>query len=311
MNDQAFNRLQEELIECRRCPRLVAWREQVGASKRAAFMDQEYWARPVPMLGARTARLLMIGLAPGAHGSNRTGRMFTGDRSGEVLFRALHRAGFANRPVAVDRNDGFELRDAAITAIVRCVPPANRPTPDERDTCAVWLDRELDLCDRVEVIVALGGLAFDQTLRMGKRRGWDVPRPRPKFGHGGRSRARWRCSCSHRLLPPFPTEHLHRKAHRGDAGQRVRESHPNSHRPHTTAVMRIPSVSRLPSVPHPMEDTVRARIITVRNHLADRQCRTRVAGLAPPSRLGGLVVSVHARVQGRGLEVRGSRLRIR
>lgn len=184
MSEQAFNRLQEDLIECRRCPRLVAWREKVGATKRAAFIDQEYWSRPVPMLGTRTARLLMIGLAPGAHGSNRTGRMFTGDRSGEVLFRALHRAGFANRPVGVDRNDGFKLQDAAITAIVRCVPPANRPTPAERDTCAVWLDHELDLCDRVQVIVALGGLAFDQTLRLGKRRGWDIPSPRPKFGHG-------------------------------------------------------------------------------------------------------------------------------
>lgn len=184
MSDQAFRRTQEELIECRRCPRLVAWREHVGASKRAAYADQEYWARPVPMLGGPTARLLMIGLAPGAHGSNRTGRMFTGDRSGEWLFRALYRTGFANRPVAVSRDDGFELRDAAITAIVRCVPPGNRPTPAERDTCAVWLDAELDLCRRVQVIVALGGMAFDQTLRLGLKRGWEVPRPRPRFGHG-------------------------------------------------------------------------------------------------------------------------------
>ena len=182
MSEQAFNRLQKELIDCRRCPRLVAWREQVGVSKRAAFIDQEYWARPVPMLGTYTARMLIIGLAPGAHGSNRTGRMFTGDRSGEWLFRALYRAGFANRPVAVARDDGFELLDAAITAIVRCVPPHNRPTPGERDTCAVWLDRELDLCKRVRVIVALGGMAFDQTLRMGLRRGWEVPRPAPGSG---------------------------------------------------------------------------------------------------------------------------------
>ena len=184
MSDQDFERLQRDLVECRRCPRLVAWREEVGATKRAAFLNEDYWARPVPMLGIPTARLLIIGLAPGAHGSNRTGRMFMGDRSGEWLFRALYRAGFANRPVAVGRDDGFELRDAAITAIVRCVPPRNRPTPDERDTCSAWLERELDLCKRVRVIVALGGMAFDQTLRLGLRRGWEVPRPRPRFGHG-------------------------------------------------------------------------------------------------------------------------------
>lgn len=184
MSSKEFRQLQEELVECRRCPRLVSWREEVGASKRAAFADHEYWARPVPMLGSPSARLLIIGLAPGAHGSNRTGRMFTGDRSGEWLFRALHRAGFANRPDAVSRGNGFELRDAAITAIVRCVPPRNRPTPDERDTCAVWIDRELDMCRQVKVVVALGGMAFDQTLRLGLRRGWKVARPRPRFGHG-------------------------------------------------------------------------------------------------------------------------------
>ena len=184
MSRRDFMRLQERLVECRLCPRLVSWREQVAATKRAAYIDEEYWARPVPMLGDPGARLLLIGLAPGAHGSNRTGRMFTGDRSGEWLFRALYRAGFANQPVAVRRDDGFELRDAAITAIVRCVPPANRPRPAERDTCAAWLERELDLCERVKVIVALGGMAFDQTLRLGLRRGWEVPRPRPRFGHG-------------------------------------------------------------------------------------------------------------------------------
>lgn len=179
-----FARLQERLIECRLCPRLVSWREQVASTKRAAYIDDEYWARPVPMLGDRTARLLLVGLAPGAHGSNRTGRMFTGDRSGEWLFRALYRAGFANRPVAVRRDDGLEMLDAAITAIVRCAPPGNRPRPAERDTCAAWLERELDLCEKVQVIVALGGMAFDQTLRLGIRRGWEVPRPRPRFGHG-------------------------------------------------------------------------------------------------------------------------------
>ena len=184
MSRRDFLSLQGQLIECRRCPRLVSWREQVAVTKRAAYIDEEYWARPVPMLGDHTARLLLVGLAPGAHGSNRTGRMFTGDRSGEWLFRALYRAGFVNRPVAVSHDDGLEMLDAAITAIVRCVPPANRPRPAERDTCASWLEREFDLCKKVRVIVALGGMAFDQTLRLGLRRGWEVPRPRPRFGHG-------------------------------------------------------------------------------------------------------------------------------
>ena len=182
--DEAFRLLQDSLIGCRRCPRLVAWRERVAAEKRAAYADQEYWGRPVPMLGPRTARLLIIGLAPGAHGSNRTGRMFTGDRSGEWLFRAMHRAGFANRPEAVGRGDGLQLADAAITAIVRCAPPANRPTSGEKSACAEWLEQELDLCGRVRVILALGSMAFDQILRLGARRGWEVPRPRPRFAHG-------------------------------------------------------------------------------------------------------------------------------
>lgn len=181
--DEAFRLLQDSLIGCRRCPRLVAWRERVAAEKRAAYADQEYWARPVPMLGPRTARLLIIGLAPGAHGSNRTGRMFTGDRSGDWLFRALHRAGFANQPHSVAAADGLELRDAAVTAIVRCAPPGNKPTPAERDDCARWLEAELEM-SRARVIVTLGSMAYDQTLRLGRRRGWEVPRPKPRFGHG-------------------------------------------------------------------------------------------------------------------------------
>lgn len=184
MSNPAFERLQEALVECRQCPRLVAWREEVGVSKRAAYADQDYWSRPVPMLGVPSARLLLVGLAPGAHGSNRTGRMFTGDRSGEWLFAALHRAGFANRPDAVHRGDGLVLHDAAITSIVRCVPPRNRPTPAERDTCAGWIESEMDLFHRLKVIVALGGMAFDQTLRLGARRGWKLARPRPRFAHG-------------------------------------------------------------------------------------------------------------------------------
>ena len=181
---KAFLRLQADLVECRLCPRLVAWREELAVAKRAAYADQDYWARPVPMLGDHEARLLIVGLAPGAHGSNRTGQMFTGDRSGEWLFRSLYRTGFANRRVAERRNDGFRLIDAAITSIVRCVPPRNRPTAAERDTCASWIEQELDLCRQVQVIVALGAMAYDQTLRIGRRRGWEIPVPKPRFSHG-------------------------------------------------------------------------------------------------------------------------------
>ena len=224
MSHRDFLNLQSRLIRCQRCPRLVSWREQVAATKRAAYIDEEYWARPVPMMGDHTARLLLVGLAPGAHGSNRTGRMFTGDRSGEWLFRALYRAGFANRPVAVRRDDGLELLDAAITAIVRCVPPANRPRPAERDTCSRWLEQEFDLCKKVKVIVALGGMAFDQTLRLGLRRGWEIPRPRPRFRPWRRGQRRRPGTCGNRLLSPVPAEHLHRKADRPDAGRRVQKS---------------------------------------------------------------------------------------
>ena len=180
---KAQERLQAELTECRRCPRLVEWREKTAAAKRAAFREQDYWARPVPMLGEASARLLLIGLAPAAHGANRTGRMFTGDRSGDWLFRALHRAGFANQPHSTDADDGLKLTDAAVTAIVRCAPPANKPTPAERDACARWLGAELEL-SRARVIVTLGGMAYHQTLRLGRRRGWEIPRPKPRFGHG-------------------------------------------------------------------------------------------------------------------------------
>jgi uracil-DNA glycosylase family 4 len=177
----AISQLNDELIECRRCPRLVAWREEVAVTKRAAFRDSDYWGRPVPGFGDPAARLVIVGLAPAAHGANRTGRMFTGDRSGDWLFRALHRAGFANQAEAVDRADGLEINDCYITAMVHCAPPDNKPTAEERTTCGAWLDRELDLLAAARVIVTLGQLAYNQVLR---RYGPDAPRPRPRFGHG-------------------------------------------------------------------------------------------------------------------------------
>lgn len=176
-----LEQLNGQLIECRRCPRLVTWREEVAATKRAAFRDSDYWGRPVPGFGDPSARLVLVGLAPAAHGANRTGRMFTGDRSGDWLFRALHRAGFASQPDAVDRTDGLALNDCYITAIVHCAPPDNQPTAAERATCGIWLDRELELLVSTRVVVALGQLAYTQVLR---RYGPDAPRPRPRFGHG-------------------------------------------------------------------------------------------------------------------------------
>ena len=170
----ALAALEREIVDCRRCPRLVEWREQVAREKRAAFRDWDYWGRPVPGFGDPAARVLLLGLAPAAHGANRTGRMFTGDRSGDFLYAALHATGFANQPTAVSRDDGLELRDCFITAGVRCAPPANKPLPSERDNCRAWLDRELALLADVRVVVCLGKFA------------WDViaPRPLPKFGHG-------------------------------------------------------------------------------------------------------------------------------
>ncbi len=177
------NLLQAEVTACRACPRLVAWREQVAVEKRASFRDEDYWGAPVPAFGDPAARLLVVGLAPAAHGANRTGRMFTGDRSGDWLFRALHRAGFANQPTSTGRDDGLELHDAWITAAVRCAPPGNRPTPDERTSCANWLAREIALLPTLRVVVALGGFGWDAFLKVLEEMGWEVPRPKPKFGH--------------------------------------------------------------------------------------------------------------------------------
>ena len=176
--------LAEEIVACHRCPRLVRWREKVAEKKRAAFSDHAYWGRPVPGFGDRDARVLVVGLAPAAHGANRTGRMFTGDRSGDWLYRALHRADFASRPESLDAKDGLRLRDCYVTATVRCAPPANKPEPRERENCRPYLERELDLLLRAEVIVALGKYAYDQVLRILKERGKRVPTPRPAFRHG-------------------------------------------------------------------------------------------------------------------------------
>jgi uracil-DNA glycosylase family 4 len=172
--------LEAEIVDCRRCPRLVAWREDVARVKRASFAGETYWGRPVPGFGDPGARVVILGLAPAAHGGNRTGRVFTGDRSGDFLFAGLHRTGFANQPTSVSLDDGLRLRDAWVLAAVRCAPPANRPTPEERDTCLPWAERELGLLGDVRVVVCLGAYAWDAALRL---RG-EVPRPRPRFGHG-------------------------------------------------------------------------------------------------------------------------------
>ena len=170
---------------CRACPRLVAWREMVAAGKRAAFRDQTYWGRPVPGFGDGQAWLLVVGLAPAAHGGNRTGRMFTGDSSGDFLFAALHRAGLASQQHSVRAGDGMTLTGTRLTAPVHCAPPDNKPTPAERDTCAPFLARELELlAPTVQVAVVLGGFGWQALLASLERQGWLLPRPRPKFGHG-------------------------------------------------------------------------------------------------------------------------------
>ncbi len=160
-----FDELNKEIIACCKCPRLVAWREQVAREKRRAYQDWEYWGKPVPGFGDRKARVLVVGLAPGAHGSNRTGRPFTGDGSGGFLYPALHRAGFANQPTAVARGDGLALKDIYITAVGRCAPPANKPTPQELDNCQPFLEQEIEHI-KPRVIVCLGRIAFDRLLRM-------------------------------------------------------------------------------------------------------------------------------------------------
>ena len=176
--------LNERIVACRACPRLVAWREAAATEPPLRFRGQDYWARPVPGFGDLAATILVVGLAPAAHGANRTGRMFTGDRSGDWLYAALHRAGLANQPTSVDARDGLELRGAFVSAVVRCAPPANKPTPEERDNCLPYLVEELELLERVRTIVCLGAFAWDGALRTLRAAGEDVPKPRPRFGHG-------------------------------------------------------------------------------------------------------------------------------
>jgi uracil-DNA glycosylase family 4 len=184
LSNDALAELDQEISECRACARLVAWREQVAATRRAAFRDETYWGRPVPGFGPGDARIAILGLAPAAHGGNRTGRIFTGDRSGDVLFAALHRAGLANQPTSVHRDDGLELVDTRIFAAVRCAPPDNAPTPAERDTCAPWLHRELGLIKpTLRVVVALGAFAWSAFWPALRKVYGETPRPRPPFAH--------------------------------------------------------------------------------------------------------------------------------
>jgi uracil-DNA glycosylase family 4 len=178
---RTLEELDAEVSVCRACPRLVEWREQVATDKRKSFADQPYWGRPIPGWGSARPRVLIVGLAPAAHGGNRTGRVFTGDRSGDFLFAALHRAGLANQATCVDAADGLVLNDTRVAAAVRCAPPANAPTPAERAACAPWLDAEWRLIEsEVRVIVALGAFAWRAALQMVG----SVPTPAPKFGHG-------------------------------------------------------------------------------------------------------------------------------
>jgi uracil-DNA glycosylase family 4 len=182
LNNEELATLEREIVSCRRCPRLVAWREEVAREKRASFKDEVYWGRPVPGFGDPEADVVVFGLAPAAHGANRTGRFFTGDRSGDFLFASLHRKGFANKPDSRSKDDGLRLSRLWISAAVRCAPPQNKPTPAERDTCLPYAARELRLLD-AKVVVCLGAFAWDVALRMlGKR-------PKPKFAHGAECEA--------------------------------------------------------------------------------------------------------------------------
>jgi len=183
MTARALDRIEAEVVACRACPRLVTWREEVAREKVARFADQEYWGRPVPGFGDPAARVMILGLAPAAHGGNRTGRIFTGDRSGDFLFASLHRCGFANQPTSVSRDDGLRVIGAFITAVNRCAPPENKPTTTERDACLPYLEQEIEALRDLSVIIALGSLAWDGALRALAALG-NPARPKPRFGHG-------------------------------------------------------------------------------------------------------------------------------
>jgi uracil-DNA glycosylase family 4 len=178
-----LGRIRADVVVCRACPRLVAWREQVAREKVARFADETYWGRPVPGFGDPKARVLIVGLAPAAHGGNRTGRIVTGDRSGDFLYASLHRTGFANQAVSISLDDGLALTDAYVTAVNRCVPPGNKPTPDERDRCLPFLVREFGALSELRVVVALGAYAWDGVLRALAALGHGS-KPKPRFGHG-------------------------------------------------------------------------------------------------------------------------------
>jgi len=180
----SLEELAREISNCRLCPRLVEWREAVAADPPRRYRGERYWARPLPGFGDPAARVVVVGLAPAAHGGNRTGRIFTGDRSGDWLFAALHRTGFANQPRSEHPGDGLRLKEAYVTAVVRCAPPANKPTPKERDTCVQYLVRELRLLPQACVLVALGSFAWDGALHALRAAGVTIPRPKPRFGHG-------------------------------------------------------------------------------------------------------------------------------
>jgi uracil-DNA glycosylase len=183
-----LERLERRVVRCRRCPRLVAWREEAAANPPRRYAGEHYWARPTPGFGDPAARLVVVGLAPAAHGGNRTGRMFTGDRSGDWLYGALHRAGFANQPTSTGRDDGLELDGAFVTAVNRCAPPANRPTPTERENCLPYLAEELSLLSGARAILALGSYAWAGALLALAALGHPTPRPRPRFGHEAEAR---------------------------------------------------------------------------------------------------------------------------
>jgi len=221
------------VVECRRCPRLVEWRERVAREKRAAFRDWDYWGRPMAGFGDPAARVLVLGLAPAAHGGNRTGRIFTGDRSGDFLVAGLHRAGFANQPTSDTRDDGLALNDCWMTAAVRCAPPANKPQPVERANCASWLERELPLLANLRVVLCLGSFAWEAALKTPAVIGGPAPRPRPRFGHGAEWDAGGRTllGCFHpsqqntftgRLTPPMLDTVLERARELAGGGGSVR-----------------------------------------------------------------------------------------